>query len=100
MTATKLVTAKEFLALPDPSGLPVELVRGVVKDKRAEGATLNLMKIQLAMFLRDHVKGHGLGQVFMGLGHVLQRDPDTVRMIDISFVSRDRRDEVGISDGS
>jgi len=38
-------------------------------------------------YLRDFVRQHRLGRVYLETGFVLQRDPDTVRGPDVAFVA-------------
>lgn len=95
---TPQITAEQFLTMPEPLDRRIELVGGIVVDKQADGMQRALIKGQLAMAMDDFARSNRLGLMCIGLGHVLHRNPDTVRLIDISFITRSRIDQVGITD--
>src|SRR5438067_2029346 len=86
-TAEKLLTAEEFLLLPD-EGVPKELVRGRViplaVSTPRHGQVCGEVVYLLHRFLDDHPLGHA---VCNDSGVVTQRDPDTVRGADVAFYS-------------
>jgi Uma2 family endonuclease len=81
------VSAVEFAALPDP-GHPQELVRGIVVDmpppKFRHGKVCARVTTYLTVYADQHQLGHVLGN---DSGVVTERNPDTVRGPDVSFVS-------------
>ena len=87
-TIETLLTAEEYLRLPDGDGRPTELVRGRI-------VTLNLPNFRHGKFcarvsrlLGNYAEEHGLGHVLCNdAGVVTQRDPDSVRGPDVSFYS-------------
>jgi Uma2 family endonuclease len=90
--STRLLTAEEFLHLPQPEdGSKQELIQGVVvtmpPPKAPHGACCSKIDRRLGAF----VETNNLGTVFSNdTGFITERNPDTVRGADISFWSRDR----------
>jgi Uma2 family endonuclease len=86
-TAEKLLTAEEFLLLPD-DGVPKELVRGRVVPLTVStprhGQVCSHVVCFLHRFLDDHPLGH---LVCNDSGVVTERAPDTVRGADVAFYS-------------
>lgn len=85
-----LVTAEAFHEMPDPSDKRIDLVAGHVVEKPLLGAQAATAHANLHFALGTFVETHDRGVVLSGVGHVLQRDPDTVLHVGISFVERDR----------
>ena len=52
-----------------------------------------------AHHLWNHIEAEDLGVAYARVGYLLTSDPDTVRAPDASFISRERLDEVGETDG-
>jgi Uma2 family endonuclease len=92
------MTADELLTMPD-DGMRHELVDGALLAFPPPGARHGYVQLAVASLLRPHVKAHGLGEVFVGIGFVLKRDPDVVRAPDVSFLRADRMPETGLPDG-
>lgn len=67
-----------------------ELVRGVLRVREPPGGIHGWLATRLAHLLHAHVERHGLGTVLVDAGYVLQRNPDTVRGPDVSFISSAR----------
>jgi Uma2 family endonuclease len=88
-TAGRLMTAEEFAALPE-FDCRQELVRGVIEESPlplpGEGAAAAAVAAALLGFAAPR----GLGHMFGPTGYVLERDPDTVRGPDVSFVRAGR----------
>lgn len=90
-TIETLLTAEEYLRLPDDDDRPTELVRGRI-------VTLNLPSFRHGKFcarvsrlLGNYAEEHDLGHVLSNdAGVVTQRDPDSVRGPDVSFYSFSR----------
>ena len=89
-TATSLITATEFQRMPDP-GHPQELVRGVIVDmpppRLRHGQVCGNVYHQVRLFA-DQL---GLGHVVPNDSGVLtERDPDTVRGMDVAFIGYEK----------
>jgi Uma2 family endonuclease len=86
-TATTLITAEEYAALPD-TGVPTELVRGEIVEMNQptprHGQVCSKVDRFVGGFADDHESGHVLCN---DAGILTERDPDTVRGGDVWFVS-------------
>ncbi|NQT38847.1 MAG: Uma2 family endonuclease [Planctomycetes bacterium] len=90
MSTTTLVTADQLLRMPD-DGHRHELVAGVLRKMVPAGWKHGAVAGGLHGRLEQHVREHGLGQVFAAeTGFLLTRDPDTVRAPDIAFIQKVR----------
>ena len=90
------MTADELLTLPSDD-LCHELVRGEHRVNPPPGPRHGLIGMRIGMLLAQHVVTHRLGVVFNGdTGFLLERNPDTVRAPDASFVSTARIPAEGI----
>lgn len=88
-TRKTMLTAEELLHLPTAGRL--ELVRGELYEMPPAGARHGGVAMRVGILLGGHVYRNHLGEVLAAeTGFVLQRDPDTVRAPDVSFVARDR----------
>ena len=84
---TKLMTADELLAL-DVRG---ELIRGVFHEMAPAGLEHNKIALKLGARLLAFVEPRRLGHTAVGdTGVWLERDPDTVRAPDVTFISARR----------
>lgn len=91
MTVKQLVKAEELWDMPDVPGKRLELVNGAVAEVLGSGALQSLIATNLLWSLSRFVDEQDLGLVFPdGLGYVLRRAPDCVRIPDISFSAWDR----------
>ncbi len=89
-TATRPMTADEFLAMPD-DGMRHELVRGEVKTMSLPGGRHGKVAAKILRLIGNHVEAESLGDYFTAAtGFLIERDPDTVRGADASFVRRER----------
>ena len=86
--AEHLVTAEELYANHDHERY--ELVRGALRVCEPPGGIHGRLAARITYRLQAHVEQHGLGTVLVEAGYVLQRNPDTVRGPDISFISATR----------
>ena len=97
-TKTKLVTAEELIQMPD-DGYRYELVRGELIKMAPPGLVHGKLAGYFMRHIGNYVETHDLGVTFAETGFILESDPDTVRAPDASFISRERLDEVGETDG-
>lgn len=84
-----LMTAEEFCArYPNHH---VELVRGVVREVPMPGVEHGLVTANCVYFLSDFVRRSDLGRVVCNDTYVITgRDPDTVRGVDVGYISYTR----------
>lgn len=92
------VTTEELLQMPD-DGYRYELVRGELVQMPLPGLRHGRLTSQLAGHIGNHVEAEDLGITLAVTGYLLNSDPDTVRAPDASFISQERLDEVGETDG-
>ncbi|MEX2157039.1 MAG: Uma2 family endonuclease [Gemmatimonadales bacterium] len=82
----------ERISLP---GKQVELVRGQLIVREPPGTHHGAIAANLAYYLGDFVRSHGLGRVFaQDTGFKIASDPDTVRAPDVAFVGGERVDQI------
>jgi Uma2 family endonuclease len=88
-TKKKLLTAEEFMRLPDPpDGSQQELVRGEIITMPPPMGPHGVCCLAIGMLLRQFVKQKKLGFVTSNdAGTILERRPDTVRGPDVAFYS-------------
>jgi Uma2 family endonuclease len=92
-------TADELLRLPN-DGIRRELVLGEVREMTPAGGRHGRIGARILSRLEAHVFTNGLGEVYNSdTGFRLATGPDTVRVPDVSFVSRHRADQVGDVEG-
>lgn len=88
--ATELMTAEEFLMMPD-DGFRYDLVKGELFKMSPVGGEHGVRIGRLTGALSHYVDVNDLGEVFGAeTGFKLFRNPDTVRAPDIAFVSKER----------
>ena len=85
----KLLTAEEFLLLPD-NGMRRSLVRGEVVEEMPVGGEHGGLAVLFVRYLDRWAEAHDAGWVGVEAGFVLARNPDLVRAPDVSFVRKDR----------
>jgi len=94
----KSLTVEEFLRMPD-DGNRYELVGGELVQMSPSGWDHSQIAGQIAGLLWQHVAANKLGRVGVAEpGFVLSRQPATVRVPDVAFVSSERLRQ--IADGS
>ena len=95
--ATTNLTAEDLSALPeDPNAWRFELEDGALQEVSPAGMSHTMIVGLIYKMLATYVESHQLGIVLVdGIGYILSRDPDTVRVPDVSYISRDRLPESG-----
>jgi Uma2 family endonuclease len=93
-TEVRSMTALEFLMMPD-DGMLHELIRGEVTTMPLPGWRHGAIAAEIGRLLANYVKTHRLGRVGAAeTGFLIERDPDTVRGPDVSFVRQERLAEI------
>jgi Uma2 family endonuclease len=89
-TETALLTAEEYLLLPD-NGRPTELFRGKVIPMNVPTPRHGEICVQTSYLLRRYLETNNLGRVVSNDAGVLtERNPDTVRGADVAYYSYTR----------
>src|SRR5262249_54756044 len=89
-TAEALLTAEEYLLLPD-DGQPSELVRGRLVTMNMPAPRRGQICAKIARFLGNFADQHDAGHVLTNdSGVVTERDPDTVRGAAVAFYGYDQ----------
>jgi Uma2 family endonuclease len=89
-TATTLLTAKEYLLLPD-NGHPTELVKGVVIEMSPPTPRHGEVCGNTTYLLRRFLDDQPLGRVVTNDAAIItERGPDTVRGADVAYYSYQR----------
>jgi Uma2 family endonuclease len=87
-TATSLLTAEQYMALPDSFDGPTELVKGVLITMTPPPPRHGEICFQTAYLLRRYLDDHPIGRVVTNDSSMLtERDPDSVRGPDVSYYS-------------
>jgi Uma2 family endonuclease len=89
MAIPQLVTAEELAEMGERYG-NFELVRGKLVPVSFASARHGQLAAEIAAALLAFVKPRQLGVVYVETGYVVERNPDTVRGPDVSFISSDR----------
>ena len=98
-SGTRLMTTEELLQLPD-DGNRYELIRGELKTMSPAGNRHGRIAGDITVSLGVAVRTQVLGKVFAAdPGFILATDPDHVRAPDVAFISRQRLNDVGETDG-
>jgi Uma2 family endonuclease len=85
----KLLTAEEFMMLPD-NGNKLELDKGVVVEVSPPNFIHGLLSLRFGRFVSIFVDEKHLGWVTVETGFILSKNPDVVRAPDVAFISKDR----------
>ena len=96
-TSTKqhLMTAEELFNMPD-DGYRYELVRGELRKMAPAGSEHGDVAADIHINLGSYVKANRLGRTRIAeAGFILERDPDHVRVPDVSFLRRERFEAIG-----
>jgi Uma2 family endonuclease len=93
-TSTALMTAEELLRLPRGE-FRAELINGELKTMPLPGLPHGRITLRLAGPLAQFVQDNELGEAYVETGFKLTSDPDTVLGPDVSFISKQRLEEVG-----
>ena len=100
MVVKQLVTADELWTMPEVPGKRFKLTAGELREAPGAGAVHTLIVALVHELLRNFLRHHKLGLVFPDdLAYVLRRNPDTLRIPDVSFVTRNRIPPEGITEG-
>ncbi len=99
MAIARLVMTAEALARMPDDGHRYELARGELIRMPPVGAQHGGTTVDLVGPLRTHVEQHRLGRVMVEVGYRLERDPDTVRAPDVSFLAAARIPPTGLPVG-
>ena len=95
-TSTALMTAEELMELPHGEGFRYELINGELEKTMSPGLPHGRIGARLLVALGNFVWDYGLGDVFAAeTGFQLTFDPDTVLAPDVSFVSKERMEQLG-----
>ena len=95
-TSTALMTAEELMELPHGEGFRYELINGELEKTMAAGNPHGRITMRLAGPLSEFIWTHDLGEIFAAeTGFQLTFDPDTVLAPDVSFISKQRLEQVG-----
>ena len=87
---TQIYTAADLLRMPD-DGSRSELVKGELRRMAPAGHQHGEIAVEITWRLAQYVKAHNLGKVFAAeTGFLIATAPDTVRALDVAFVSRER----------
>jgi len=90
-TATSLMTAEEYMALPDSFDGPTELVKGVLIAMTPPPPRHGEICMQTGYLLRKYLEGNPIGRVVCNDSSMLtERNPDSVRGPDVSYYSYDQ----------
>ena len=98
-STTRIFTAEELLKMPQ-DGFRYELVKGELHKMSPAGNKHGKQAMRIGSALFQHVETNNLGTVFAAeTGFRLSSNPDTVRAPDAAFVSRQRMEESGETEG-
>jgi Uma2 family endonuclease len=90
------MTADDFFCLYSHKDEHYELVRGEVVEMTLPGGVHGGIAVNIAIPLGTFVRSHDLGRVVVESGFHLERQPDTVRGPDVSFIRKERIPERGL----
>ncbi len=94
MATTQLVTAEQFVAMPDVPGMQLELVRGEVVAVPGANKIHSMIAGVVYQLLWAFVATRRLGIVSTdNTGYIIERGPDSVRIPDVSFIAWERISE-------
>ncbi len=100
MITKQAMTAEQFWEMPEVPGKRFELVDGELIEMAAAGALHNLIVAILNNLLYTFVSGRNLGLVYGdNTSYLLRRNPDRMRIPDLSFVARARVPADGLPGG-
>lgn len=89
-TPTKLITAEQFLRMPDDNKV-YELVKGRLVEVGGASWLSSTVAMTIGIILGAYVRERKLGKVSgADMGATLVRGPDTVRVPDIAFIRAER----------
>lgn len=97
LTAEKLVTADELLAMPN--GKRYDLLQGGLIKMSPVGLPHGKIAARLSKALGLYIDEHRLGEVYVEVGFRLENNPDTVLGPDVAFVSHARLKQTESEEG-
>ena len=87
---SSVVTAEELLMMSEGPGLQFEIDEGKLIEVPGAGLAHHLIVMAIVRLLDAFVTEHDLGYVLPdGMAYLLSREPDTLRIPDVSFIHRD-----------
>ncbi len=98
LVARQIMTAQEFWQLPG-ADVRRELVRGEVIETMPPGGRHGAIAAAIATLLRLWIGQTTGGYVGVEAGYLLARNPDTVRVPDVSYVRGERIPPDGVPEG-
>lgn len=91
MSVQQLLTAEQLAEMPEVAGTRFELVKGVLVEVPGAGALHGFIGGLLYRLLTAAAAERGVGHAFPdGVGYIIARRPDVVRIPDVSFIARGR----------
>lgn len=84
------LSLEAFIALPEEDAFRLELAGGRLVREPAPGFRHGRVAARINRILWEAGQGPGHGEVFFDVGFLLTRDPPTVRVPDVAFVSATR----------
>lgn len=99
-TATSLMTAEEYMALPDSFDGPTELVKGELVIMPPARPRHGEICFRIAHLLGLYLDNHPVGRVLTNDSSMItERNPDTVRGPDVTYYSYERVPKGPLPDG-
>jgi Uma2 family endonuclease len=90
------MTAEELMELPHGEGFRYELIDGELQTMASPGAPHGRIGARIMAPLAHFVWDHGLGEVFAAeTGFQITFNPDTVLAPDVSFITKERLEQIG-----
>jgi len=93
MSDMRLYTAEEFAEM-NPENKLYELVRGVLQVRDSPTKAHGYTAFKVGYAIGQYLETHPIGHVFVETDYTTQRDPDTVRRPDVSFVTHERDEQM------
>lgn len=89
----RLITGEELYRMTNLG--PTDLVKGEIVERMPTGYRHGNVEASLVTSLNIYLREHRLGKTFVGeTGVYTRRDPDTVRGVDLAYISRERYAQV------
>lgn len=100
MRVKQKMTVEELWEMPEKPGVRYELVEGELVEVPGAGVLHSLIVGLVYKLIDAFVIERDIGLVFPdGTGYVIRRDPDLLRIPDVSFVSWESVTEEGVPEG-